>query len=403
MENTQLAFLTSLGGKLSGEKAAGNKSVAIGEAPAGESAESERNGFFAILNRLLTAGATEAGAGQAVLQPLQGKLPESDEAASDIPLVFTTEPVEGVPDVALAEVTLNPASENVEGDALDANSLGVVAQGEAFTSVEAKPSVSAPAETRGTISVKPGTAASSVPLATGVKTVVSEAATPGEQAEPELSADLDGKRQDNRVFTGAGQPQAKPAFGAPQLPQAAQKGLPDKAQAENAILSAGVDGESPAIERSAVTRADSVALTTGKTISINPIRDQVIAAVVARSNEGRLEVRLDPPELGRVTINFEGDGAELVRAVISADTPETLDLMRRNADAFQRALAEQGFEGLHLEFTQSGAENAEGDEQKEEGRAFALGHDADISSRANEEEPGARARLVELGRLDRRL
>ncbi len=128
------------------------------------------------------------------------------------------------------------------------------------------------------------------------------------------------------------------------------------------------------------------------------IRDQIIAGVTSRHGDAKLEIRLDPPELGRVTIGFEKDGADMVRAVISADTPETLDLMRRHADIFQRALEDQGFEGLDLHFADRGPQENPTDEGQKQVFSFGFEENEDQLTTG-----AAQAEQVALGRLDRRL
>ena len=78
---------------------------------------------------------------------------------------------------------------------------------------------------------------------------------------------------------------------------------------------------------------------------------QVVSAIADRQGDSRLELRLNPPELGRVIIGFEGTGTDIVRAVVSAESPETLDLMRRNIDILQRELARSGLEDVNVELS----------------------------------------------------
>ncbi|WP_207477359.1 flagellar hook-length control protein FliK [Arenibaculum pallidiluteum] len=68
-------------------------------------------------------------------------------------------------------------------------------------------------------------------------------------------------------------------------------------------------------------------------------REQVVRVLVAGKNEFRIE--LTPPELGRVHVKAAmDDGA--VGLVIQVDRAETLDLLRRDLPALQRALGEAG-------------------------------------------------------------
>ena len=82
--------------------------------------------------------------------------------------------------------------------------------------------------------------------------------------------------------------------------------------------------------------------------SPQPVIGQV-AVAIARANEHRVEIRLDPPELGRVQIHLTPvDGG--VQAVVLADRPETQDLLRRHAHALAQELGDAGFGSVSLDF-----------------------------------------------------
>lgn len=151
-------------------------------------------------------------------------------------------------------------------------------------------------------------------------------------------------------------------------------------------------------DRMVSTRIDTVTQSGERNTHLNPVRDQIVAAVAARPGESKLEIRLDPPELGRVMIGFDRDGADIVRAVVTADSPDTLDLMRRNADVFQRALAEQGFSNLDLQFADRSANENAQEDAGDTGQFFSLSEDEGANTVATEQGP-----RVVLGRLDRRL
>ena len=74
---------------------------------------------------------------------------------------------------------------------------------------------------------------------------------------------------------------------------------------------------------------------------------QDIAVRIARgaqAGQSRFEIRLDPPELGRIDIRLELSADGRMQAVLQADKPETLDMLQRDARALERALAEQGID-----------------------------------------------------------
>ena len=85
-----------------------------------------------------------------------------------------------------------------------------------------------------------------------------------------------------------------------------------------------------------------------------PVQD--LAVQIARQFEAgasRFKIRLDPPELGRVDVRLEIGDDGIVRAHMSADRPETLDLLQRDAKALERALQNLGLnrDGEMLDFS----------------------------------------------------
>ncbi|WP_201240713.1 flagellar hook-length control protein FliK [Rhodothalassium salexigens] len=87
-----------------------------------------------------------------------------------------------------------------------------------------------------------------------------------------------------------------------------------------------------------------------------PASDQTAVQVQRAVAEGqtRFTVQLQPAELGRVAVRLEFDQGR-VRANVTADRRETLDLLQRDARSLERALQDAGLEtnGDSLEFTLS--------------------------------------------------
>ncbi|WP_192931169.1 flagellar hook-length control protein FliK [Gemmobacter serpentinus] len=79
-----------------------------------------------------------------------------------------------------------------------------------------------------------------------------------------------------------------------------------------------------------------------------PARPDTMAVIAAEPD--RVEIRLDPQELGRVQITLETEGDSL-RLMITVDRPETLDLLRRHADILAQSLQDSGFKGAQLDFS----------------------------------------------------
>lgn len=83
---------------------------------------------------------------------------------------------------------------------------------------------------------------------------------------------------------------------------------------------------------------------------------QDAGAVATRHDTGQergLELRLDPEELGRVSISMRTEGESLVVRVV-AERPETLDLLRRHADQLLQDLRSSGFRDAQMAFGAEG-------------------------------------------------
>ncbi|ODT79508.1 MAG: hypothetical protein ABS76_20245 [Pelagibacterium sp. SCN 64-44] len=67
----------------------------------------------------------------------------------------------------------------------------------------------------------------------------------------------------------------------------------------------------------------------------------------------RFQIRLDPPELGRIDVRLDIDKAGQVHARLAVEKSETLDLMQRDQRALERALQQAGLDSgkTSLEFT----------------------------------------------------
>lgn len=73
--------------------------------------------------------------------------------------------------------------------------------------------------------------------------------------------------------------------------------------------------------------------------------DQVVEAVIERAEAGggEVSIRLDPPELGEVTIRVITDG-DSVRVHIQVERPEAVQLLRNAASALESLLSERGLD-----------------------------------------------------------
>lgn len=132
---------------------------------------------------------------------------------------------------------------------------------------------------------------------------------------------------------------------APQQPQLApQSQLQPQPQMQPAAGQAAIAPQTGVAPEAGGTAAGSSAPAQQPATPPSPATNMVglsIARAVA-DGQTRFTVRLDPPELGRVDIRMEMSGDGAVRAVIRADSQETLDLMQRDARHLERALADSG-------------------------------------------------------------
>lgn len=158
----------------------------------------------------------------------------------------------------------------------------------------------------------------------------------------------------------------------------------------------GVPAPSPAIPAPASLGQTASASGAAPTPIVAPddAASQVVRAVAA-SDARSVEVRMDPPSLGRVRIEFDFSG-ETVRAVVSAVEPDTLHLLKRGGAALLRDLAEAGMGDVSLDFAEAGG----GDEARTAERPFAP---VALASERPDGASTARPRIGHDGRLDLRL
>ncbi len=79
-----------------------------------------------------------------------------------------------------------------------------------------------------------------------------------------------------------------------------------------------------------------------------PVHHQIAAAIQA-SPDGRVELRLSPEELGRVTMEIRHEGGQMQVSVI-AERVDTQDLLRRNIGLLGQDLRDLGFGDVRFSF-----------------------------------------------------
>ena len=437
MENIQFSLLTALFGAKPANDASQGAKALFAKTP--DDAAGQSQGFFSFIEGMLK---TEPESGEEKADPLGGPLvfgaaPFALEAvreklaaqgASDVEpkgeIVFAAVPAalgETPASAAFSETPANdalPAAPGAKAPAAQAALAGEaalepiadVAEGEAVADPDLQ-AEEAPIQGKKGVAdavapVLPG--AAKAPENAGQATAAQATAVMAKTAKTEGAAeearspepDLAPKLQRGKSETALGH------FSAQHDPLKA-RGLVTNIHA-NAVSAITEYAAPEALAHSAVTRdadgadLDQLSSTRLETVAatdrnVHPVRDQIVAAVSARPGDNKIEIRLDPPELGRVTIGFEKDGADMVRAVITAESPDTLDLIRRHADVFQRALEDQGFSGLDLHFSDRGPRENPADGSNGQTQHFRLTEEEAQAAAAGP------APEVALGRLDRRL
>jgi flagellar hook-length control protein FliK len=86
--------------------------------------------------------------------------------------------------------------------------------------------------------------------------------------------------------------------------------------------------------------ATPAATTAAATVPVAGLAVEIVSQ--AQIGRHRFEIRLDPPELGRIDVRLDVDKDGNVSSRLTVERPETLDLLRRDAQQLERALQQAG-------------------------------------------------------------
>jgi hypothetical protein len=104
----------------------------------------------------------------------------------------------------------------------------------------------------------------------------------------------------------------------------------------------------------------------------------------ARAGKNRFEIRLDPPELGRIDVRLDIDRDGKVTSRLTVDRAETLDILRRDAHSIERALNDAGLKtsdsGLQFSLRDQGFAQRDSSGEGDRKGARLVAVDAELSA-----------------------
>ena len=267
---------------------------------------------------------------------------------------------------------------------------------------EAAPSAAAPAATAAP-AAEAATPTASAPVeadAAAAPTATQQAQTAAAAAAPAHAAPADARTPPRPGRSEAARGEAKAETKSHGAAQAASDNAATKPQARSApIISA--DGAAFTLvdapdTLAAQQQANASALSFSTTHSAQaqhavldqaaaraaPASAQVAREIVRRfdGENTRFEVRLDPPELGRVEVRLEVSRDHRVTAVVAADSPQALTELARHARELEQSLQSAGLEladnGLSFDLRQSSDDAGPSDRQTQRGDGARGGDDS---------------------------
>jgi flagellar hook-length control protein FliK len=262
---------------------------------------------------------------------------------------------------AAAAAPAPPAVDTPAAEAQAANAPAIAAVAAPVTDKQAAPAEAAPAPI-----AEPGKVAAEQPAARV-------------QAAPEAKVEARAEAKvEMRPETRAEQPAPPPA--AP-----AQTAAADTAPASAPQLPA----PSPVGPLSFASEvAQKVAAQTQAAGSVVPVHALAVT-IAARASTGstRFDIKLDPPELGRIEVQMTLDREGRVKSKMVVEKQETLELLQRDQRNLERTLAQAGIEtsegGIEFSLKDQGADSRQGDRQGRTWQAVVEDPDATATLAAN--------------------
>ncbi|WOH67521.1 flagellar hook-length control protein FliK [Bradyrhizobium sp. BWA-3-5] len=260
---------------------------------------------------------------------------------------------------APAETTVKTAAQAGVGQAVSAQAtsgdpsvIGGIAQAAAVVAAtpaatkSAVPSKGADLAKKGAtaaVEQQPGTIDSTdtaAPTAPAADTIVSAVTPPTEAAaKPKTDGLAEAVKAD--TSGNAITPPAAPANASAQL--AGNVGQTPVNASVNGLQAVGaVPTQQPNAHAAAPAAASQLTATaaTDAAVPVSGLAMEIAAS--ARSGKTRFEIRLDPAELGRIDVRIDVDRHGQVMSHLTVERPETLSMLRQDANQLQRALDNAG-------------------------------------------------------------
>jgi flagellar hook-length control protein FliK len=113
----------------------------------------------------------------------------------------------------------------------------------------------------------------------------------------------------------------------------------------SSLIAGGMSFAAPPNTASAATPATTLHIANAHAAA-TPDLDGLAVSVAARALSGakQFDIRLDPPELGRVDVRLSIDASGKTQAHMTADQPQTLDLLQKDAPTLTQALRDAGLD-----------------------------------------------------------
>ena len=330
-------------------------------------------------------------------KPVEGTVAQAPQDATDVASAETGDAMQIVqpapPPATQATPSLLAA---LTGDTAQAPDVAAETQ---MVAPEAAPAIgeaqlaaataTAAATTQGAADTKPAAAAESkTPQAGKIET---------QTADHKPDADIATVAANDNAAPDASQPDAAPIIAAEPVAKPAP---------QTANTNMAVQAPAPAQHTAANTPAQAAQIAQHVEVSATPKPNIPALAVEisAKSQSGakQFDIRLDPPELGRVEVRLSIDAAGKASAHLSADQPQTLDLLQKDASILTRALRDAGLDMAQGSLNFSLRQQAQG-QQGGEQRGHARGSRSHLTATQSIEASAASATYRANGGVDIRV